>query len=315
MKSRTILLVCVAAVATTVFAQNRIVQRFRRAQTPDWSKSPAQNVFFENAFSALKGSRPEQFAQETAGSVIVASSQAPEPVTAEQGWSRYISAESLEDTIKQLRSDLEKSVVQPAQFAGGGNRDARRQFILLSTLFAIIEQYDGDVRWKDQAAVAREKFHSSAQTAKVGSIQAFNAAKNAQADLIDLIGGNSLPPLTIEPLSDWSMISDRNLLMQQLESILEEHIQPLTNDPNAFKQNASRLKRNAEYMSALSEVLTKEEMEDSADDDYVAFCRRIQSATSEIIAAINDGNATSARKATGNINKACSECHEMYRGL
>ncbi|MEM7311861.1 MAG: hypothetical protein AAF497_01795 [Planctomycetota bacterium] len=311
------LILIAAVVATTVVAQRAVSRRFRRAQTPDWSSSPANNVFFDNAFTqALKGDRPENLsAQPMVASVTSDAAAQPTEQPSGQGWSRYISGETIEDTIKLLRSDLEKSVVQPAQFAGGGNRAARRQFVLLATLFAIIEQYDGDVRWKDQAVAAREKFRASAQTAKVGSIQAFNAAKFAKADLIDLIGGNTLSQVSADPVTDWSMVADRNILMQQLETILEDELQPNTNNPNDFKQNTSLLRRNAEYMAALAEVLTLEDMEDATDDDYVEFSRRIQSASSSLLNAINDGNAVDARKATGEINKACSECHEMYRGL
>jgi cytochrome c556 len=304
-----------AVVSTAALAQSGLV-RFRRAATPDWSKSPAQNVFFDNAFAdALNGERPADFSPKAvAANNSVAATSSATPLDSAAGWSRFVSGVTLEDTIKQLKSQLAQSIVQPAQFSGGGNRDARRQFVLLSTLFTIIEQYDGDVRWKKDATAAREKFRNAAQTAKVGSIQAFNAAKNARADLVDLIGGNAMPAIAADPVSDWSLVADRSLLMQQLEALLDDNLQPQTNDASSFKQNAATLRRNAEYMAALTVVLTLDDMEDGSDEDYQAFCRRIQQAAADIVKAVELGNAADARKATGEISKSCSECHELYRG-
>ena len=69
----------------------------------------------------------------------------------------------------------------------------------------------------------------------------------------------------------------------------------------------------AEIVAVLSEILLKEGMEDADDEDYAGYAQRMKKAALEIVDAVKLNNDEAARKAAGEISKACAECHEGYR--
>ena len=104
----------------------------------------------------------------------------------ESKWSALISPTSLEDEIKRMRLHYDEVVTTPSAFNGGGYQDARRDLSALATLFAIISEHGGEVRWKDQAAAARDLLARTAFNCKAGSTQVYNEARLRKADLQDL---------------------------------------------------------------------------------------------------------------------------------
>ena len=71
---------------------------------------------------------------------------------------------------------------------------------------------------------------------------------------------------------------------------------------------------DAEIVAFLSEILVKEGMEDADDEDYASYAERMKKASRDIVDAVKLSNHEAARKAVGEISKACTECHEGYRG-
>ena len=57
---------------------------------------------------------------------------------------------------------------------------ARDNFSLLAVLFAVIGQYDGEVRWQKDAANLRTLFGRAGFNCKVGTDNSFSEAKAAQ---------------------------------------------------------------------------------------------------------------------------------------
>lgn len=290
----------------------------RRAAPPTFEPTDGQDVFFANALEeGLQGARPDHLGKKVANTQSSVAgggnSAAPNGGAPGTGWARLISGVTIEDAIKSTRSKLDKVITQPAAFASGGNRAARREFVTLTAMFAIISEFDGDVRWKSDAIAARDRCRNAAQVCKVGSLQAFNAAKAAKDEIGDLIGGNSLGGGEATP-NVWEQLADRSTLMQRLETLFDETIQPAVANDASFKSQADEILAAAEMSSAIAEILMKEGMEDGGDDDYATYCKQIQQGAQDVVDAIKQSNGGAARTAAGVISKACSECHEMYRG-
>ncbi len=306
-----------AAFFLVEFADADEGSQLHRVARPDWKSIDTTGVFYDDAFvDGLLGSRPEYFGRVSVAAGPGALNQADlpaRPIDSFQ-WSQLISASSLEDLVKSLRFELDKSIVHPAQFAGGGHRIARRQFATLTSLFAIVHEYDGDVRWKKDAAAARDRCRQAAQASKTGSVQAFQAAKITRSEIADLVGGNPLSPGVKTKPNDWGGLVDRSSLMQQLDLSFREVIQPTTARVDSFRKSQALLKMHAELSAAIAEILTREGMEDAGDDEYDGYCRRVLQASREIVEAIEKNSLDTARTSAGEINKACSECHESYRG-
>ncbi|MCA9161953.1 MAG: cytochrome c [Planctomycetales bacterium] len=289
----------------------------RRAKWPKFDKRATQSVFLEDVFSKLEGERPANLvvAAKPAGGKPsgggAAGASADVAPTGE--WASIISPTTIEDEVKALKLVVDEAVTTPGKFAGNDYKTARREFSVLAMLFAIINTYDGDVRWKDQAAASRDVFARTAANAKVGTSQVYNEAKLRKQELQDLIGGAALPDRPASAQNDWSQICDRGPLMQRLETSLNTKLQPWTSNKAEFAKHSEELFHEAEITAAISAVLAKPGMEDGEDEDYAAFAKTMQKAARDIVDAVKLNNAEQASSAVGVINKACSECHELYR--
>ncbi len=162
---------------------------------------------------------------------------------------------------------LDQLITTPAAFAGGGFQQARKEFSLQALLFAIIEAYPGDVRWKSSAAVAREAFASAAANTKVGSRQVYDEAKKRLADLGELMNGAQLPGDARSEI-EWSMLIDRVPLMQLLEWAEKEGVATYSASESQFKAHPEELRRFAELIAVLGKASIAAEMPDADDDDY-----------------------------------------------
>ena len=184
---------------------------------------------------------------------------------------------------------------------------------MLAVLFAVIGEYDKDVRWKKDASKARDLFARTAGNCKVGSTQAFNDARARKLELQDLLSGSGLVTEATAPKVTWEKVVDRSPLMKRLEFSHQKNLQPYTASKSEFTSNIDQVMHEAEIVIILSEVLLKEGMEDADDEDYAGYAQRMKKAAKEIVDAVKLNNHEAARKAAGEIGKACTECHEGYR--
>lgn len=305
--------VCLCLLNLVVLAQDKKGQAKKRANPPKFG-SEVSRIFFDDVFSKLQGERPAN-----PGATVVAAAPAGGSPNGESGgtsfaWSKMISSTTIEDEIKSIKLNVDKSVTTPSEFSGRGHKKVRRDFSILAALFAIIGEYDDDVRWKKMGPVARDIFARTARNTKAGgNTNTYNESKQRKADLQDLIGGASLQGEAEQVDADWSSVCDRGPLMQRLESGFEVKLSGWISNETEFKANPDGVLHEAEIVAALSEVLIKEGMDDWDDDEYSGFAKRMKQAAIEMSSAVKLNNYDQARKASGEIKKACTECHEFYR--
>jgi hypothetical protein len=230
-------------------------------------------------------------------------------------WKELISPVSVEDLIKGSKLRLDKIVTSPNAFKGGGFVQARTEFSLQAVLFAIIEAYAGEVRWKSSAPLARQRFARVAANTKVGSDQVFAEAKARLLDLEDLIGGSPLTAVNEASASDidWSNLIDRVPLMQLLEWAHEQNLSKLVANEATFKDDSDAVLRYAELIAVLGKVSLAEEMPDASDDDYRALAQAMIAQATQVVIAAKTGNPEQARAAAAQIGQACTNCHDNYR--
>ncbi len=290
-------------------------KKFSRSRPPSFKSTDYQGVFFDDVASMLRGELPS--AQATIGSTAAttpaasvsgSSADSNDPLA----WPKLITPASLEDLIKGSKLRLDKVVTTPPAFIGGGYAVARQEFSLLAILFSIIEEYPGEIRWKDSAPAARELLTQAAASAKIGTLPVFNQAKNRLLDLGDLTRGTKLAHEAKSELV-WEDLADRSLLMQLLEWSHEEKLSDLVVDEEVFGQNTDAVKRYAQLVAALGKVNLLEGMPDADDDDYRELGLAMIKAAGDISVAVTTNNAEAARKAAGQIGQSCSNCHDGYR--
>ena len=291
----------------------------KRVAPPKWDKT-ASSVFFDDAFrEALNGKRPQRGAdgakrgsESNSGETNGSNRNDPKPNQPTGEWSQLISATTIEDEIKKIKNRTDKFVTTPNRFKGSGYREARQAFSSAATLFGIIAEYDGQVRWKKQAVVARDVFARSAANAKVGTDSTYRESKLRKGDLQTITSGARLNVKPV-PTDGWDAVVDRSPLMQRMQEAHTNQIKVLTSNSDTFQKNKEKITHEAEMLAAFAKVLTKEGMEGYDDEEYVAFCQQLINGAQSISAAVKKDDFELTRKANGMIVKACDQCHEIYQ--
>lgn len=308
--------VCIGQAARDLAAKGRAKkqQAFKTAPPPKF-KDDEVATFFDDALSKLGPGQP--------GAVVVAAaSSAPGGVSEEGGaavasnaaWSKLISASTIEDEIKALKEPLAEKTKTPSEFKSGGNTPARVAFTELALLFGIISEYDGDVRWKKDALGLREIYKHAAGNSKTGSDNSYKEAKQRTDDLMQLIGGGKVDLPKPDPDSKWADIANRAPLMQRMgKEGYDPKIKAWTSDKGEFSKNRNALLEEAQIVAAIAHVIQDASYEYGDDDTYLEYARELEKHSLELVEAIKGDNLERAQSAGGQLNKACSTCHEGYR--
>ncbi len=330
MSRQFLLLIALMSLLVVSSTDNAWAQRQRkpqRAVPPKFTGKEFEGTFFSDVSSVLQGERPSAASvaaanaaagnaassNATSGAAMTnGSSGAPAGAGNDpHGWTKLISAATIEDMVKNSKLRLDQIVASPTKYAGG-YKEARREFSLQALLFAIIEQYGGEVRWKKSAGVARESLARMAANAKVSSAQAHKEAKLRVQDLADLLSGNALEGSAGSELN-WGNVIDRVPLMQLLEWAQQEHINGFTASKENFAQNKEELSRYAELVAVLGKAAIMEDMPDAKDAEYKTLCQAMIDQAMQISLAVQTDNADLARQAAGVMGQSCTKCHETYR--
>lgn len=305
--------VCLVSVLALI-ASGQGRQPAKRAKLPTFDSAKTNRIFFPDVFARLEGERP---ANPNAAIVQTPSGGAPANADVATGqsyaWSKIISPVSIEDEIKSIKLATDKNITTPQDFAGRGYKEVRRDFSVLAMLFAIINEYDGDVRWTKDAAAARDIFARTASNAKAGNNNVYNESKKRKDDLQDLLNGAALAEKAVTEENDWTKIADRSPLMQRLETAQEKKLAAFTSSAESFSEDSENAMREAEIIAAIAETLTREGMDEAEDETYAGFANLMKRSALDVVAAVKSNNADQARAATGEIAKACSDCHDNYR--
>lgn len=298
----------------TVIASGQGRKAANRAKLPSFDSAKTDRIFFPDVFARLEGERPanpnEQVAQTPSGGTPA---RADAPASESYAWSKIISSGTIENEVKAIKMATDKNITTPPDFAGRGYKEVRRDFSVLALLFAIVNEYDGDVRFKRDAAVARDIFARTASNAKAGNNNVYMESKKRKDELMDLINGAALTDKAETEENDWTRIADRSPLMQRLEAAQEKKLAKWTANADSFSDEIEGVMHEAEMIAAIAETLTREGMEDGDDETYAGFANLMKRSALDVVAAVRSNNAADARKATGEIAKACSDCHDNYR--
>jgi hypothetical protein len=288
----------------------------KRAQPPKFEKS---DPFFANAFEGgLSGSRPADLGKAVMAAVGPAVGATPNGSSGGSssvgGWAALISSTVLEDEIKAQKLGAEKSITTPTDFTSNGYKFARREFSVAAMVFAIIAEYDGEVRFKKEALTLRDNFARTAANAKVGTTGVYNESKVRKTDLENLLSGQGVELRTdVDPKSNWVQICNRTPLMQRLDLSRDEKIKAWSAGKAEFTANLEALEHEAQVFAVIGAVLAKEGMESADDAEYVKWAKMLQEGGTGLAKACRDKNLDDAGKAVVLITNSCEKCHEGYR--
>lgn len=290
-----------------------------RAAKPTFNEREVSRIFFDDVFAdALEGERPANL---SAGPMIaaggpsgaaIAGAEAPGGYSGD--WKSFLPSSVIEDELKAIKLKVDADVTTPSKWNGGGYEECRRHFSIAAAMFGIITEYDGDVRWKTEAAYLRDVFARSAANAKVGTPQSYNEARIRKQDLTDLVGGATIAVTGApEPKTDWGATVDRAPIMQRIDMGQQETLNAAVASEAAFKANKEELLHEAAMFAALAQILKQETMTDGTDETYVEYCNEMLTGSTMILDAIKLDSYDQANKGAVMINTSCSNCHDLYR--
>jgi hypothetical protein len=309
--------ILVALVAASMAAGSRDAQRRRprRALPPRWSKD-VTDVFFVDARTTLLGSRPS-FAGELAAPVVQPTTRPDPPSEAADdsaGWSKVIAAQTLEDEVKAQKLLLDQQLTSLGNFKGGQYRDCRDRLSTLAVIFAIIAEYDGPVRWQQQAAGMRDRLARAGFNCKAGSDPAYREAKLRRQELDDLVRGDKVPVAAADQSVPWDQVTDVPSLMRRMALAHEQRLTPALGSPGEARRQGETIFHEAQILAALTQGLQREALDNWDDETYVDDARRLHRAALDMADGVRQNNYDQLRQAAGEVTKACSQCHEGYRG-
>jgi hypothetical protein len=289
------------------------------AEPPKLTRPPkfppeVEGVFFDDPRKELKGDRPDYEHPAKEGAANAVAEDAGAGATGSVAWSKLIDAETLESEIKRLSTIVDKNVTTPTEFKGGSYKLCRRDFSLLAALFAVSGQFDGDARWKESSPGLRDEFARAGYNCKAASDQTYNEAKQRKQDLADLIRGNRPQVPKAEATADWAHVADRPPLMQRLNIAQQERLTKWVADPGSFNKNQAEAVHEAQLVAMIAEIITREGFDYTDDQQYIGFAHDLRQAASDASAAAQKNDYEQTRQAVGRAGKACTACHEVFRG-
>ena len=303
-------------VAVTAVAASPKSQPSRRASPPaaGWDEDTT-GTFYKDAFSVLQGPRPEF------GSL---SPNAPPPspsgggsASVESGdgfkWSTLVSGDTLTDEIKDMKERVAATCETPSTFKGGGYGEAQKAFSAIALAFGLIAAHDEEIRWKSQAATARDLFARVGFNCKVGTDGSFKESKLRVEDLEAMLQGN--PPQG-KPDRDedfrWSQVSGRPPLMTRLEAA-EKLLGAATASQGDFSKQIDVVLHEAEIVAAIGQVIQQADFEYHDDDSYRGYASSMRDAAVQVREGCLKNDYAKVSAGVAVITKSCNDCHGDYR--
>ena len=262
--------------------------------------------------SSLRKSAQQTQTQQVSGSSSDTAKAATATEQKRDRWSSLISAASIEDEIKIVRLRYDALITSQGKFVSGGYQTARMELSVLATLFAIITEYGGDIRWKSQAVAARDLLARTAAHCSEGSPQVFQEAKLRKADLQDWVSGTGRSQRGDESANAWSTIADRTPLMEYAELLIDA-LQDDGRDAKTIAANVDDIRRRCELLAMLGEVFAQEGLEGAGDEDYEKLSRDMMRSSLDVVLAIDRNNPQAIRSGISMIRSRCDACHADYR--
>ena len=310
------LAVLVAAVGSPGSAGDRGATKPRkRAAPPARFDKATTSTFFDDAFTTLQGTRPRF---EAGGRGPVASGAVAQPTTGDPTaggflWSKIVSEETLTDEVKDRKADVATAVANPSDFKGGGYDQAREAFSSIAMAFGVIAAYDEDIRWKKDAATARDLFARVGINCKVGTDQSHAESKARLEDLETMLeGGRPEGKADRDEDFRWSQVAARPALMNRLETA-EQVIGAAMASRGDFDRTIDRIRHDAEIVAMIGEAIQQPDFEYHDDDSYRGYAGAMRDAAVRIREACGKKDYEAARAAASELKKSCDACHGDYR--
>ena len=289
------------------------IRRVKRVKRPVFEGSETNKLFFRDLSDALVGDREDAVLTATANKAGALAGGTNSSGGADgNSWKGLIDSSVLEDEVKAEQQKIAQLVTTPVIFQTKFG-EINQSFEVLSALFAVIRQYDGEVRWAKQAAAAQMMFEQAAVSSRTGTVTGFRMCLTRKEELQELVRGGSIVASEPVPESiDWSKAAHRSPLMVRLETA-NESLKKMTANEKEFQSSTEEIYHESNIVAMLAKVILEEGMPDADDEGYSEFGKQMQSAAVELKSAVKSNNFSDAAAAANSVGQSCSDCHAEWR--
>lgn len=228
-------------------------------------------------------------------------------------WSKLIAPESLEAEVKSLVKPTAEAVKTPNVFKSGGNKITQTNYTELALLFGVIAEYDGEVRWKKDAAGLKTLYGRAGINSKVGTDNSFKEARTRSEDLSELLNGGNIEIPKADPDATWQAVANRAPLMRRFKVAQEDRLTPWTGSKLEFTAHKDEVIREAQLVATISQIIKHESYEFADDNMYIGYLNDLQKHCLDVAEAAKTGDFDKAQSAMGLAAKACTDCHGGFR--
>lgn len=239
----------------------------------------------------------------------------PEPetpvVAAAGGWGEWLAAEVLEGEIKAQATAFTNDTKQAGPFKANLYKKVQVETTILTVMFGVIAQFEGQVRWKDKAAGLRDELAKVSAQCKTGD--QYQAVKIQADSLGELVRGSQIDVAAGKPSAKWQEIAEFSALMKRMEVSEKDKLKPLLGSEADFKANKEQIQHEATILAILAEVITDKAYDSAGEDDYQKWAKQMKTAAIDIVDACRQDQFEKARTSSAALFKSCDACHGAYK--
>lgn len=241
-----------------------------------------------------------------------ATSAADAAAESEIEWQAVVSADVLDEEVKQAHNRLAGSMRSVGQF----NRDYEQVRVhggTLAALGAIAIEHPGSLRWKDNAGYVRDVGTRIEEAAAARGRDAYEAAHTAFLQLETILNG-VVPADLPQPQKrrDFADCAERGTLMQRIEQAYEWLRENVTT-AGTLKQEAHAASHEASLLAALGKVVSAESYSLSDEPTYAEQSGTLVHSAARAAGAATEGKFDDFSAAMNDLQNSCTACHAEYR--
>jgi hypothetical protein len=232
-------------------------------------------------------------------------------VAAAGGWGEWLAAEVLEGEIKAQATAFTNDTKQAGPFKANLYKKVQVETTILTVMFGVIAQFEGQVRWKDKAAGLRDELAKVSAQCKTGD--QYQAVKLQADSLGELVRGSQIDVAAGKPSAKWQEIAEFSALMKRMEVSEKEKLKPLLGSEADFKANKELIQHEATILAILAEVITDKAYDSAGEDDYQKWAKGMKASAIDIVDACRQDQFEKARTSCAALFKSCDACHGAYK--
>ncbi|MCA9066628.1 MAG: cytochrome c, partial [Planctomycetaceae bacterium] len=227
-------------------------------------------------------------------------------------WAELISAQTLDDEVKAIRTFLLQGVSTVGEY-NNSMLSIPPRAATLAALAGIAMEHSEDVSWREDAPLIREL----AREMNASSLQRGAKDQKRLQELVEPMSeilNRSKPAGLPEPNMEntFAEVAEMRLVMKRMETA-ETRMRNEAGSEGAFTSNAAIVRHEAAVLGTLARVVIQPGYGYEDDPKFVGYANEVTSAAKTIMEAADAGNFAAYDESITKFKVACDRCHSDFK--